>query len=623
DVSKPADRALLEGAPAHPVAAGDKTKVYVRTDDLSKSARATLEARGLIAGRGFVLPAALAGGKARFVTQDKFVKLPKGVQQRIRAPDRRGVIHLALYYILLLVINFFLSYGVTMGLNHLGQRAVYRIRGDLWRKLHRLPVRYFDENPVGRLVTRVTNDTATLSDLFDSVLATATSDVTLFVGILLVLFFLDAGLTLRLFLLAPPLILLSLWFKRVSQKIYRIVRVQMARLNTFLQEAVSGMVVIKSFVHEAVSTRQFARINDAFYHTQLRLIYIYAVFRPLIDAFATSAIALVVWFAGSQILGRQLSVGTLVAFLLYLRMLFMPLQDLAEKFNILQSSVVASERLFAILDRPDQNPGKGRTTPSADPQIVFDHVSFAYDEGNPVLKDVSFRVPRGKTVALVGPTGSGKTTIVSLLLRLYDLERNHGRILVDGLPLREWDMDALRRRFSLVQQDLFLFSGSLEHNITLFDGGSGHRPEDLKRILEMSRLEKVIHKLPDGLAHELNERGPVLSQGERQIVSFARALAHKGEILILDEATASVDSQTEMLIQQALQDLLKDRTAIIIAHRLSTIQEADLILVLKKGRIVEQGNHDELLSAGGLYAHLYRTHFAPEAARAAKRERTG
>jgi len=607
DVSASEDREWLSRRPERLVEAGDGDHVFVRATDLTAAERAELETRRLLDREGWFRLPSPQGSPDRFLSDGAFRALPAGERAAVRDEDRRGVVSLALLYLGLLVANFLLSYGTTLGLNRLGQTAVLRMRGELWRHLHRLPVKYFDENPVGRLVTRVTNDTATLSDLFASVLATALSDLALFFGILAILWALDPGLTLRLFLLAPPLILLSLWFKAASQRIYRVVRVQVAKVNTFLQESVQGIVVLKSFVREREFSERFAALNAEFYKTQMRLIYIFAVFRPLIDAFAVSAVALVVWYGGGQALHHQLTVGTLVAFLLYLRMLFMPLQDLAEKFNILQSSVVASERLFKILDTPSEPSG---TRPAGDGsgEIVFDDVRFAYEEEVPVLKGVSFRVAPGQTVALVGSTGSGKSTVASLLLGFYPLGAGGGEIRVDGVPVGEWDVAALRRRFALVQQDLFLFSGTLGRNVTLF---SEPAPEALERALSVSRLSAVLERLPLGLAHPLNERGTVLSQGERQIVSFARALVHPGQILVLDEATASVDSRTESLIQEALEDLLQGRSALIIAHRLSTVQEADLILVLKKGRIVERGTHAELMAAGGLYSHLYRTQFAP------------
>ncbi len=594
----------LASIPSYTPEAGGR-RAFVRTADLTKAQRTELGLRGLASKeRYYRLPYAGQGHASQFLSASSLDRLPAPQRRRLLGPQRSGIIGLAFWYLGLLIANFLLSYGVSVGLNRLGQRAVQRMRGQLFSHLHRLPIRYFDENPVGRLVTRVNNDTATLSELFTEVVATAVSDVALFAGILAVLLSLDVGLTEHLLLLAPPLVLLALWFKAVSQKIYREIRVQLAKINTFLQEAVQGITVLKSFTFERKAFDRFNDLGVAYYKTQMRLIYIFAVFRPLIDAFATSAVAIVVWTGGGQALRQQLSIGTMVAFLLYLRMLFMPLQDLAEKFNIVQSSVVASERLFKILDTAAEAPGLGRSPARPCGSIQFEDVSFAYEEGQPVLDRVTFEVPCGKTVALVGATGSGKTTITSLLLRFYELQPGRGSILVDSIPIQDWDVQELRSQFAFVQQDLFLFAGSLQNNITLFREVP---PERLHAALDASRAQMILDKLPDGLRHSLNERGTTLSQGERQLVSFARALVADPRILVLDEATASVDSQTEALIQQALKDLLRGRTALVVAHRLSTVQDADKILVLKKGRIVEQGTHPELLAAGGLYAHLYRT----------------
>ncbi len=612
-VEQPRDRRFLSLPGAVPAKGG--AEVFLESSRLSRADRSEVQARHL-SGKDlyYKLPQGAATetqavqgehGTA-FLSQAAMRGLPTGSRAALLEPQRRGVLALAFGYVLLLVLNFFLAYGTTYGLNALGEKAVVIMRGQLFRQLHRLPVRYFDENPVGRLVTRLTNDTATLSELFTSVIATAVSDLVLFFGILAVLFALDPRLTLCLLALAPPLVGLALWFKASSQKIYRVVRVQLAKINTFLQESVQGIGVIKAFTAQARTSLRFAALGREYYDTQMKLIYIFAVFRPLIDAFATSAVGLVVWYGGGQAMRGNLSLGTLLAFLIYLKMLFMPLQDLAEKFNIVQSSVVASERLFKILDTAPEDPGQGRRPRAASGHIVFEKVNFAYEEGQPVLRDVSFEVPSGKTVALVGPTGSGKTTITSLLLRFYDLTPGQGRILVDGLPLDEWDVRELRRQFAFVQQDLFLFAGTLRHNVTLF-----HQvpDEQMARALDVSRASMVLSRLPDGLEHPVNERGTVLSQGERQLVSFARALAPGPRVLVLDEATASVDSQTEALIQQALRELLRGRTAIVVAHRLSTVQDAHSIVVLHKGVVAEQGSHDQLLAKNGLYAHLYYTQF--------------
>ena len=595
----------------------DGEAVFLPLAGLSRADRAEVEARHLAEKDTYYgvpsseirdgVKATEGRGGTSFLTGPEIRKLPPGRRSALLEPQRKGLGSLAVGYVLLLVLNFGLAYSVTYGLNALGEKSVVIMRDQLFRQLHRLPIKYFDENPVGRLVTRLTNDTATLSELFTSVIATAVSDVVLFFGILVVLFSLDARLTLCLLTLAPPLMGLALWFKASSQKIYRVIRVQLAKINTFLQETVQGMAVVKAFTAQRRMSNRFADLGQEYYATQMKLIYVFAIFRPVIDAFATSAVALLVWYGGGQALRGQVSLGTLVAFLIYLKMLFMPLQDLAEKFNIVQSSVVASERLFKILDTPPEDPGQGRLPENPCGNVVFDKVSFAYEEGQPVLDEVSFEVPCGETMAIVGPTGSGKTTITSLLLRFYDLRPGCGRILVDGVPLDEWDVRELRRQFSFVQQDLFLFAGTLRRNVTLFHDVP---EEQMARALEVSKANMVLARLPDGLDHPVNERGTVLSQGERQLVSFARALAPGPRVLVLDEATASVDSHTESLIQEALKELLRGRTAIVVAHRLSTVQDAHSILVLKKGRVVEQGSHAQLLAANGLYAHLYYTQFS-------------
>ncbi len=598
------DRAAADGVidewPAEAVEAVDGRGVYLPRTALSEADRRALKAEGGLDEDGYV-----RGPDGSFLSAADVARLEPKQARALRADDVRSVYGLAGLYLGLLVLIFGLSFSITYGLNHLGQTAVLRVRQTLWGRLLRLPVRYFDENPVGRLVTRVANDPANLSELFTSVLATALSDVFMFVGILAVFFWLDPVTAGWLLLLSPAIYALTWWFKRVSQRIYRTLRVQVAALNTFIQEAYSGLPVIRSFVHEARAAEHFEGLNRDHYRTQVRLVHVFAVFRPAIDAFSTLAVALVVWLAGGRALSQHLSLGALVAFLLYLKMLFRPLQNLADKFNILQSSVVSSERVLRILDEPEE-PGGGqrRRAEQTDPLVRFEDVRFGYEAGQQVLKGVSFELAQGEKVALVGPTGSGKTTILGLLLGFYPLAEGSGRIQVGGRDLADWDLSALRRQFALVQQDLFLFTGSLADNVGLFEPPP---PERLRRALAVSRLDQLVERLPDGLDHALNERGTVLSQGERQLVSFARALAHGGPLLVLDEATSSVDSGTEALIQAALEDLLADRTALMVAHRLSTVQSAHRILVLNAGRVVEQGSHTELLAADGLYAHLYHT----------------
>ena len=577
--------------------------VYLRRSSLSKTDMQTLLSTQAIDAQGFV------SEELGFVTQAEYLRLDYDQRLRIRAEDRLGVMHIALFYLGLLVLIFGLGYVVTYGLNHLGQTSVMRVRQALWSRMLRLRVRFYDQNPVGRLVTRVANDPANISELFTSVLATALADLLMFVGVLSFLFYLDMQTSLYLFIIAPVFVLLVTWFKRTSRRIYRAVRLQLAKINTQIQESFSGLLVIRSFLAQRRAIEQFYRLNQDYLLTQVKLVHVFAVFRPMVDVFSTLALALVVWYAAGQALANLLSLGTLVAFLLYLKLLFRPLQNLADKFNILQSSVVSSERMLRLLDEAPEagldgpQPVGKHVEIKEKLSVVFDDVRFSYEPGQPVLKGVSFRVDPGEKVALVGPTGSGKSTLISLLLGFYSLPKGQGNILVGRRDIRDWNANQLRRQFSLVQQDLFLFSGNVGENISLFGQADDVK---LEHALSISRLNRVLRRLDGGLQHQLGERGGQLSQGERQLVSIARALALGGPFLILDEATSAVDSRTEALIQEALDDVLRDRTALIVAHRLSTVRACDRILVLNSGVIVESGTHDELIDKKGFYDHLYQ-----------------
>lgn len=519
------------------------------------------------------------------------------------APQERmnGLIHLGQYYMVWVLVGAALTFGVSYGFNQVGQRVVERLRNRLFEHLHHLPMTYFDGNPVGRLVTRVANDTGTLSEFFTGIMANLLCDL-LKLGVLIIALFLSSPrLTLSLLALSPIALVASLAFQRANTRVNREIRRLLAALNAFIQENLQGLSTVKAFTAEARMQAVFDRQNQNYLKVEMEIVVLYMLFRPLFGTIAMICTALVLYLGGQQVASGEISLGTLVLFVFYLKMLFAPLDDLAERFNVLQSAAVAAERLFQILDTPLEGGQTGAVLQKVKGCIEFQDVHFAYDAAKPVLQGVSFCVKPGEKLALVGATGSGKTTVTALLQCLYPLEQ--GKILLDGVDIRDYQVDSLRRQFGIIQQDLFLFRASLRHNVTLFRSLSAEALQDALRI---SRAAQVVESHPDGLERKLGERGNQLSQGERQLVSFARALAGDPPILILDEATASIDSLTEQAIQAALDDLLRGRTAILVAHRLSTIQSCDQILLLDQGRVIERGTHRELMDQGGAYAQLVR-----------------
>lgn len=504
----------------------------------------------------------------------------------------------------LLLFGFVVDYTASLLLHRFGQTLVLHLRQALFSKLHRVPITYFDKNAGGRVVSRVINDSNALSEMFSSVLAPGMGDLLLLTAIFGTLLTTDPKLGGCLLLFLPALLALVAWFRRVSAPLYKTQRKILAIINGFLAEVLEGLPTVKSFGGAKFLRSRFDRLNQDCLDNEIALIAKVSVFRPMFYVAQTLATGLLLTLGGIGVLRGQISLGTLVSSLLYVRLLFSPLEELAERYNILIRANVASGRVLQLLDLTEENI-KG-AEPAHRQSIEFDHVSYFYDPDKPVLKEVSFTVGPGETVALVGPTGSGKSTIVSLLLGFYDLqaERGHqGQIRYGGVPLEELDLELWRRRMAFVSQDLFLFKRSVESNIALYEQLEASR---IKSAVTDSGVLKFLDELPDGLGTEIGEKGHALSTGQRQLLSFARALAFDPEFLILDEATANIDSESEAELEEVLDRLLEGRQAIIVAHRLATVRRADTILVLSEGQIVERGSHQTLMAANGLYAEMVR-----------------
>ena len=506
-----------------------------------------------------------------------------------------------------LLLQFGVGFLQTYAANWTGQRIMYDLRLQIFRHIQRLDIAYFDNRPAGRIITRLTNDVDVLNELFTSGVVSVFGDVFTLLGIVAIMLWINWKLALVCFSVIPLLFLVTVIFKRRVRGSYRRVRRALARINSFLHEAITGMSLVQVFVQEERKLEEFKDRNRKHMQANLDSIFYYAVFYPVVSLIGALALALILWYGGLQVLSGVLTLGAVVAFVQYSERFYKPISDLSEKFNILQSAMASAERIFTLLDTPFSISPPLREKPPSRRRggIEFDTVSFRYREDTPILKDISFRVDPGEKVAIVGATGAGKTTLISLLSRFYDVDS--GRILVDGVDLRRWDPAELRRSIAVVLQDVFLFSGSVAENIRLWDGRVSE--EDMHGAARRVLATEFVESLPRGFETVLNERGQSLSGGQRQLLSFARALARNPSILILDEATSSVDPATEHQIQKALTLLIQDRTALIIAHRLSTIQHCDRILVLHRGEVVEQGNHRQLLAREGTYFKLYQLQF--------------
>jgi len=536
------------------------------------------------------------------------------VDQNIAQGDRDGLLVTILLFLAVLLFRVVIQYFSAYLTQWIGQRTIFDLRMEIFEHLQRLSLRFYDKNPIGRLITRVTNDVEVLNEMFSSGIVMVFTDVFTIIGIFYFMFSMNWQLTLVSLSVLPLLFYGTFLFRKKAREAYREVRTQIARINAFMQEHITGMMVDQIFNREKKSYDRFSSINDAHRKANIKSILYYSLFYPGVDLIGAIAVGLIIWYAGANALEDKVTLGTVMAFLQFNEMFWRPIRDLSEKYNILQTAMASSERIFQLLDDQAITPARPETQELENirGEIEFRNVWFAYSAptdgaASPewVLKNVSFTIKPGQTVALVGHTGAGKTSIISLLSRFYEIQQ--GEILIDGVNIRDINPQSLRRQTSVVLQDVFLFSGDIKENINL---GDDRIPIDrVKAAARVVGANRFIEQLQGGYDAEVKERGATLSVGQKQLLSFARALAFNPRILVLDEATSSVDTETEILIQQAIKKLLHGRTSIVIAHRLSTIQSADVIIVLHKGEIREMGSHQELLARDGIYRKLYKLQY--------------
>jgi ATP-binding cassette, subfamily B, multidrug efflux pump len=519
----------------------------------------------------------------------------------------QGIAFITLLFFIASILAFAVSYTQAVVMQKMGQFIMYDLRQEIFAKLQQLDVQFYDRNPVGRLMTRLTSDVDSLNEMFTAGVIVIFGDLAMIGYIVIWMFQAHWQLALVSFAIVPLLVALTTWFRLGARTAFRSVRTRIARINAFLQEHITGMPVVQLFNREEKEMSQFKEINQAHRQANIDTIYFYAIFYPAVEIIGALGIALIIWYGGGKVIQGVVTIGTLVAFIQLARSFYEPISDISEKYNILQAAMAASERIVKLLDEPVavQSPEKPVQSGRAQGRIEFRNVWFAYKDEDWILKDVSFTVAPGEKVAFVGHTGAGKTTITNLLLRFYDIQR--GQILLDGVDVREMDLRQLRDNFSIVLQDVFLFSGDIAGNIRLGTEKIGEA--QLQNAAKEVHADAFIQRLPELYQTEVRERGAGLSVGQKQLISFARALAHDPCVLILDEATSSIDTETELLIKDAVERLMQGRTSLVIAHRLSTIQSVDKIVVMHKGEIREQGTHQELLNQRGLYWRLYQLQF--------------
>ena len=529
------------------------------------------------------------------------------IDDYIANSDYNGLLLVSLILVGALLFQSVIQYFLTYYTQFMGQKIIYDLRVKIFSHIQKLALRFFDKTPIGRLVTRTTNDVEALNELFSSGIVMVFSDIFIIFWILVFMFFMSWDLSLVTLAVLPILIYATFLFRRKVREAYRGVRFHLARLNSYMQEHITGMSIVQIFSKEDKELDNFSNINRDHKKANIDSIFYYAVFFPIVEILSSIAIALIIWYGGGEVIQNAMTIGVLFAFIQYTEMFFRPIRDLSEKYNIMQTAMASSERIFKLLDNETfvKNPEHPKKLDEVKGGIEFKNVWFSYNPDEYVLKDVSLKINPGETVAIVGHTGAGKTSIINILTRFYDIQK--GQILIDGVDVSEIDKRDLRKYISIVLQDVFLFSGTIKSNISL---NAPHITE--QRILEAAKIvgaDKFIKKLPEQYEENVMEKGATLSVGQKQLISFARALAFDPQILILDEATSSVDTETEILVQKAIEKLLIGRTSIVIAHRLSTIQNADRIVVMHKGEIREIGTHQELLAKQGIYHKLYQLQY--------------
>ncbi len=546
--------------------------------------------------------------------QPYFTKM--AIDDFIVPKETDGIWVFAAAYFALFLFRFVFSYLQEILLNIVGQKVMYELRSRIFTKLQRLQISYYDKNPVGRIITRLTSDVDSLNELFTSGVIEGLGDLVIIFAIIGFMFWLDWQLAIVSLIVVPLLFIATNWFRKRARVGFDKVRTRMAKINAFLQEHISGAQTVQLFNAEEKARDRFHKINDDYRNANIETIYYYSIFYPMVEFIGTIGIAVIIWFGGYQILvnnsaaGPLITIGTVIAFIQYSQQLFQPIRNLSDKFNVLQAAIVASHRVFVLLDEEIEieSPKEPKKRGTSEGRIEFRNVWFSYVENEWVMKNVSFLIEPGESIALVGHTGSGKTTVTNLLMRFYDVQK--GRILLDGVDIRDWHLDELRENFAVVLQDVFLFSGSIENNIRL--GNREISDEKVHWAAKEVHADKFITKMANSYKTLVKERGAGVSVGEKQLISFARALAFEPAILILDEATSSIDTETEQLIQQAVNRIMESRTSLVVAHRLSTIQRCDRILVFHHGELREQGTHNELIKEKGLYWRLFQLQYGEE-----------